>query len=57
MGQMSLAVSKVKDNSKQQSQGWEIVREGYLGVLYVVKSMFVISWQRREDLALQAGKH
>lgn len=52
-----LAVSKVKDNSEQQSQGWEIVREGFLGVLYIVKSMFDLSWQRREDLALQAGKH
>ena len=45
------------DNSEQQSQGWEIVREGFLGVLYIVKSMFDLSWQRREDLALQAGKH
>ena len=31
-------------------------REGYLNVLYIVRKMFDLSWQRREDLALQAGK-
>ena len=40
-----LVVSKDKDNSEQQSQGWEIVKEGYLTVMYIVKNMFGISWQ------------